>query len=574
MGSQEYQGQGQLEDIDSKWHGVPPAGRRPAPGRTRYIIEIVCVLIVEFIIWGIYRYFTAPIYGEGFNIPFFIGHIIAAPTIHLGPILLYWKFIRKEPLFHKDDPENGKFMSFNLGPFKLTKNRLMTAVLVGLFGGVVWRLAEMAVLNATSVMMGGTRLLTLKWLDVFALDAMDFPTFFMMTFVMFFIVGPVEEFEFRSFTHDQSQRVLPKWAALVFSSVFFGFSHIPIALFIYKMTFVQLIFAEISWMAAGATFGALYMWSRNIFACIVMHGIGNWQLSVYWIQGRQTLAGLTEFEGYMQSLAESILANAFMIMVFYLIHRFYWAPQQRGEAAFGGLLMRMQRFFYLHDSSQKHIGYTTGSLAGVTVAVLIILFSISAGLGVKDISAILPEDAGDSTEGEIDLTKYYSEDVIYQDIQNLAEGSSHNYNLTSTRDTIVQKIQVDLTWTDETNPPATRIRPHDNTPDEFRLVIGYLDVSIEEAGENPEGSEGNIHLEVVFPEEMIRNTTGEYSVDVDVFMVDAGMWVPSIGPGLVGLRDPGNEYSISITVTNLISQMDLEEDEEEPEEKMAPTWTA
>ncbi|MBN1389982.1 MAG: CPBP family intramembrane metalloprotease [Candidatus Thermoplasmatota archaeon] len=559
MDPQDDQGPRQLDDIDDKWHGVPPVGRRPAPGRVRYILEIAGVLVLEFILWGFYRFSTAPIYGEGFNIPFFIGHMIAAPTISLGPILLYWKFIRKEPIFNKDDLQDGKFMSFNLGPFKLTKKRLMTAVLVGLFGGVVWRMAEMAVLNVTGVMLGGTVFLTPTLLDIFSIDAMDFPTFFMMTFVMFFIVGPVEEFEFRAFTQDQSQRVLPKWAALVFSSVFFGFSHIPIALFIYKMTFVQLIFAEMSWMAAGATFGALYMWSRNIFACIVMHGIGNWQLSVYWIQGRQTLAGLTEFEGYLQSFMESILANAFMILIFYLIHRFYWAPQERGEAAFGGRLVKVQQFFFQHDTSRMHIGYTGGSLAGVTLVVLIVLFSISAGLGVKDLSAISPSDTDEEIQGEIDLTKYYKEETIFQDIQTLNEGSSQNYNFSSTRDTIVQKISVDLTWSDESNPPATRIRPHENTPDEFRVLISYLNTSIEDSGENPEGSPGDIHLEVVFTDQMIQNATGDYDVYVDVFMVSAGMWVPAIGPGIIGLRDSGNEYSISVTVSNLISEMDLEE---------------
>ena len=174
-------GQEYYSNDDPKWFGVHPKGDNPLPSRYRYLMEIIVLILIEIGLWWIYRHFTADWFA-GFGTYTFYGvHIIAAPTIHIIPILLYWKFIRKERLFYKDDMENGEYMSFNFGPFKLTKKRLMTAVLVGLLGGIVWRISEMVVVNGASVVMGGTEFFTMMWLDVFTLSGMDFPTFFMMS---------------------------------------------------------------------------------------------------------------------------------------------------------------------------------------------------------------------------------------------------------------------------------------------------------------------------------------------------------------------------------------------------------
>lgn len=558
---------------EDKWHGVPPAGERATPSRTRYLLEISGVLIVEFIIWGIYRYFTAPIYGPGFNMPFFIGHIIAAPTIHLGPILLYWKYIRKEKLFVKDDLEDGQYKSFNFGPFKMTKKRLMTAVLVGLMGGVIWRIAEMLIGNFSSVVLGGTEFFSITWFDVFSIDraagTMDFLTFFMMTFVMFCIVGPVEEFEFRAFTHDQSQRVLPKWAALIFSSVFFGLSHIPIAIFIYmpqyNLTVTDLIFMEISWMAAGATFGALYMWSRNIFAVIVMHGIGNWQLSVFLLRGRGTLEGLTGFSYYLSDLSISIFANGLMIVIFFLIHKYYWEPQRRGEAAFGGRLVRIQQALFSHDTARKNTGLTGGILAAVTVVSLIILFSISAGLGAKSYEKLMPMVTDDDTGGEIDLTTYTTSTSQNMSSDYLDVGSSTAYSYISTTGQIIKKLSIRLTWQDETEKPGRpTIRRYTNQPDSFRVVVSGLNQTVENTAENPVEGQGTINLVFEVNDTMILDSQGGFTITIEVFMEEAGMWSAM---ALLGWNDPGNAYDLAVEST-LLENPDMmnAEEEEVPED--------
>ncbi len=539
---------------DEKWHGVPPAGERRAPSRWRYLAEITVVLLFEFGLWAVYRALTADFYGQFGSYWFYVGHIIAAPTIHLGPILFYWLVIRKERLFVKSDRENGRFMSFSIGPFKMTRKLLLTAVLVGLFGGVIWRFSEMLVYDMTGVVMGASKAGTFWIFDIFT--GSDFFLFLLMTFVMFFIVGPVEEFQFRGFVHDQSQRVLPKWGALIYSSVFFGFSHIPIALTVYKMDFVQLIFAEISWMTAGAVFGALYMWSRNIFACIVMHGIGNWQLSVYFWQSEITGTGFSTTEEYIASLATSLLANAFLILIFFLIHKFYWEPQRRGEAAFGGKGLSLQMGLFKHDSGTKSLSVTSGSLVVITLLTLTAIVGGTVALGEKVNTPA--ESSQGSEEVLFDMTDYtQSVETRSEPNEMLPEGESMTYNVSSTPERVLTGMKLTLTWEDETEKPGRpTIRRYTNQPDTFNITVDTPNSTVREESSNQIGLPGQIAMDITIPESTINEYGGEFQVDITVAMVDAGPWT---GLSLLAFTDQGNGYELVMELTYLESP-----DEEEP----------
>lgn len=530
---------------ESKWHGVPPAGEKPAPSRMRYLIEITLVLIVEIGLWAVYRALTADFYGQFGTLWFYVGHIIAAPTIHLGPILIYWIFIRKERLFVRSDKENGQHRSFSLGPFKMTRKFLFTAVLIGLFGGIVWRFSEMVVYDITGVALGGGKFGTFWIYDIFT--GSNFWLFLLMTFVMFFIVGPVEEFEFRSFVHDQSQRVLPKWGALIYSSIFFGFSHIPIALTVYKMTFVELIFAEISWMTAGAVFGALYMWSRNIFACIVMHGIGNWQLSVYFWQSKILGNGLSSGQEMFASLMTSIVANALLIVIFFLVHKFYWEPQRRGEAAFGGKLLRLQTHFFKHDNATMSIFRTSGALSLTTVLTLIVIVAgtVLAGSSIQDIFA----DTKEVTPDGFDITEYSQFSETMSDTVYLDEDGLYSFEFNSSSDKIVSSITASINWEDETTKPGRpTVRNYQNQPDTFLLELIGPDENMSDSaeGENQAGGQGNLNVNVNIPQEQILSTEGSFIVNLQVTMVDAGMW--SAPFSLIGFTDSGNEFDIVVEI--------------------------
>jgi membrane protease YdiL (CAAX protease family) len=521
---------------------------RPVTNRWGFLLGILIVLVIEFTIGGVYRKLTAPIYGEGFNLPFFLGHIIAAPTIHLIPILLYWVFFRKEKLFRKTDKDGDTYTAIEFGPFKMTRRLLLTAVLVGLFGGVVWGIVEMLVGDTVSIMMGGAQFGQMNLFNVFSTNELGI--FLLMTFVMFFVVGPVEEFEFRSFVHDQSARVLPMWQALIFSSMMFGFSHLPIALTIYTQTYhwtaIDVIVAEIGWMAAGATFGALYMWSRNIFACIVMHGIGNWQLSTFLFQSTTQGTGLERTEMLIASVITAIVANAVMIALFYLIFKFYWEPQRRGEPAFGGKLINLQKAFFSHDIGTGSTYKTTTILTCVTVITLILLAGGVNVVGTKDFARLGPQEVKEDTGGSLaDL----SESIEVVPVQGqLDVGMSQVQTISLTEGRLIKSINSTLTWTDE--PDMRRFgRTYTNQPETFRLDLTGPNISASQEGTNAVHETGQIELPVTLTDEQILGLASNATFDVTVTLVESGLYAPRLG--VIGYNDNVNTFELTITVTYL-----------------------
>lgn len=543
-------------EYSEKWYGVPPAGEG-SEKKGKLILEILFVVFIEFLLWGIYRWATAPIYGNFGTTLFYVGHIIAAPTIHLGPILIYWVLYKKEKLFVKTDKEGRLFNSFLFGPFKMTRKFLLTAIIVGILGGVIWRVSEFLVSDLTAVVLGGSRFMTLTTYS--QLTGEGWGVFLLMTFVMFFIVGPVEEFQFRSFVHDQSARVLPLWQALILSSVLFGLSHVPIAITVYKLPLIDLIFAEISWMTAGVVFGVLYMWSRNIFACIVMHGIGNWQLSVFFFQSDTAGAGLTHTQYLIQSLATSILANLIIIGVFYLVHRYYWQPQREGKMAFGGKLSKLQDFLYPHDTSDRSLASTASMGAGFTVSILVIIMALTMLFGSTDFSALAPQvqeeqmDSG-GLEGLIQAEERRIEGG------DLTVGNSDDYTMESQPGNVVVSVSATLTWADEDD--IQRLRTFENQPDGFTLSLGSGDNQTSDSAVNSQGGEGEISLTFEVDERWIMENNETYLITATVTMDQAGNYMPVTGPGVIGFEDQGNSYSLTLEIIYMTDESENPEEDE------------
>jgi membrane protease YdiL (CAAX protease family) len=367
---------------DNKWFGVPPKGERPLPGKWNYVLIVVGIIFLEIAIWAVYRYTTAPLFvGFGTEL-FYLAHIIAAPTIHIIPILLFWKFLRKE---------RGL-------PFVFTKKLLMSGVIVGFVGAIIWRFLEEVIYDGVAGAAGGTVPGTFTFFNL--MDSSTMTLLALMTFVHFFIVGPVEELEFRGFAQDQAARVIPNWQALMLSSVLFGCSHIPIAVFVYKFPPHIFVVALIGWMSAGVVFGALYMWSRSIFACIVMHGMGNWQLSVFYFQSTALIGGMDSFTTVLVGTVSSVIADAIMILIFFLIHKFYWQPHRRGDPAFGGIFLKLQDFVHEHDFERKPVQITGAILIAFMVVVCAMLMGVTSALGETDLSKMFTHSMEDYTVWE------------------------------------------------------------------------------------------------------------------------------------------------------------------------------
>ncbi len=529
------------EELEYKWYGVPPKGRVPVYNRWKYVFMLIGIIIVEICIWAVYRYVTGVVLELEFGDYLFYGlHIVAAPTIHLLPIILFWLYVRKE---------RGL-------PFVFSKKLLLTGIIVGFMAAIIWRLLEEFTYWGFSSAVGGTAG-PLTFLNL--LESADL--FIIMTFVMYFIVGPVEELEFRGFVQDQGARALTNIQAVILSSVLFGCSHIPIALFIYQFTPTQFIDALFGWIAAGFTFGFLYMWSRNIFACIVMHGMGNWQLSVFYFAAAS--GDMSPGTAMMVGIATSLVSNAIMIYIFYLIHKHYWEPHRHGEPAFGGRFMKLQGFLYDHDFEKKPLPLTIAVFVIFIFLVSSIIAGAAASMGALQFAMYPTED--DEGSGTVDISDYFEIEDIDTGTSTLQEGNNESIEITPTGEGFIKSISVTITWTDEDD--IRRLgRTYENQPDTFSVAITILNKTVETEGTNQIGLQGTINVELTLTdaelEEIASQQPSMMMANVEVTLVSAGNFEPRFG--IIGFTDNQNEYNYEIK-TIWLSPTEVGSSEEETE---------
>ena len=524
-----------IKSDDDKWFGVPPKGERPTPGKWQYISEILAIILIEFVLWGIYRMVSAPYISPFGSLKFYIAHFIAAPTIHLVPIVLYWKYYRRE---------KGH-------PFTFTRKRLMSGIMIGLISAVIWRVLQMFTADTLSGIAGGTEFGTLGFYS--ALDTTTVLLFAIMTFTHFAIVGPVEELEFRSFTQDQAARVLPNWQALAFASVLFGLSHIPIAITVYEMPLPQLLVAEIGWMTAGAVFGALYMWSRNIFACIIMHGMGNWQLSVFFFQSRMSPEGMSTMTSVIVGTLATLIVNAVMIALFYLVFKYYWEPQRKPRTYLKGPFRSVRKKIFKHDLGNRPLHKTIFGSTVFCVIVCSFIVVATFALGETDFSKLAAITKGNAG-GAVDLGRLVASEEIEIGSGDLNEGEFDSIAFTSETDKYIREVTVTVTWTDEDD--IQRARLYENQPDTFSVSIDGPNASDTDSGANPRGGEGRISASISFSDEEISNIISQegmnYTAEVLIKMETAGNYEARAGLGRLQLVDNGNRYDYEITVVWLI----------------------
>jgi membrane protease YdiL (CAAX protease family) len=527
---------GEIVEEDDKWYGVPPKGEQPLPEKQKYVLMILEIIVLEICIWGVYRYLTAPIFVSFGTLLFNLFHIIFAPTFHLIPILIFWRFFRNERGI----------------PFVFTKKLIMSAVIVGFVAAIIWRLLEEFIYDGLAGAAGGTVPGTFTFFNLMSSSTVLLLS--IMTFVQFFVVGPVEELEFRGFAYDQSSRVLQNWQALIFSSVLFGCSHIPIALFVYQFPPAIFVAALFGWITAGVVFGALFMWSRNIFACMVMHGMGNWQLSVFYFQSTELIGGMSETTYMLVSIATAIIVDGIMVLIFFLIHKYYWQPHRKGEPAFNGMFQSLQDFVHEHDFFKKPFQTTAVILVAFCVVICTVIMGFTHAMGETDLSKM--SGTVEETEGtDIGFLESLIESTeIETGSGSLTEGQSETITLISELEKYIKTVKVTVTWTDEED--IQYIRTYENEPDIFTVRVEGINKTTDATGSNPHGGEGSISTELSFTLEeiakVIEEGGDEYEISIDITLDDAGdYWSTS---GLWGWTDEGNNYNYEIEIIWLVPE--------------------
>ncbi len=179
------------------------------------------------------------------------------------------------------------------------------------------------------------------------------------------------------------------------------------------------------------------------------------------------------------------------------------------------------------------------TIVGSVGAGVFLVMMVAAFVGGADIVGTPPPSDGDGW--------WVDQILTMQDIDSgtLTVGTSRTKELGSL-DMVIRTVNATLTWSDETNPPARRIRRHENQPDAFSIVIGSANRTVTGSGSNPQGGEGKIDITMTFTDEELLSMEGSQNISITVTMDSAGMWVPNIGLGTIGLRDDGNAYDLMI----------------------------
>jgi hypothetical protein len=247
-------------------------------------------------------------------------------------------------------------------------------------------------------------------------------------------------------------------------------------------------------------------------------------------------------------IAVATIANGIMIVLFFLINKYYWEPHRRGEPAFGGAFLGLQTYIHDHDFGKKSLTQTFAVAIAFMFVISAVIMGATAGFGSRDFVSV---DLSESTGPSIDIDDMVDSPPEQTSGSNtLPEGNSETLNFESESEVkYIKSISVTVTWTDE----ADRGIRYENQPDTFSVSISGLNTTSPVAqASNPQGGQGSISADLSFTNDDIKNAieNGDlnYNVSVIITMVEAGNQEKVTGlPGLAFI-DSGNQYDYTIDI--------------------------
>ncbi len=502
---------------DPQWNGVPPVGTRPISDRWRFLMLIIVVFIVKIIIWSGYRFASGNWVVLQDPVNNYTASLFAKPILQLTPVILIWWYLFKE---------RGL-------PFRFTRKNLFSSIIFGCLGGLLFFFVASGLLVGYMELRGfGT-----DFTFVAGWDDVGWALVIAMMFSYMISTGPAEELFSRGFLQDQSARAFSLKHAILFSAVLFALGHVPISVFMHRMSAGELGWYMVTLVIMGVFFSVIYQWSRNIVLPIIIHGLWDWYLTLFSLKGAYSsgfLANKAVNFGEADFI-NTILTLAIMLPIFYVIYRVWWRYDEPRLGPLGGLISALERiklthWIRRHDRGDWPIGnpvIITGSIVGIFCLLMI---PMAAVLGTEDTTRF--EDR--IMDGE------FEEIIIYEN-GSLSQGATLNEHESSEfsvefNASEIERIDITLTWTDE--PPAD-LR-YENKPDTF-----YIELQDPEANVLDFAEANNGNLVLSWAGEVGTIYKGTFTVIIT--LVDAGNQETNIN--IIGLRtveDNANEYSLSI----------------------------
>jgi hypothetical protein len=377
----------------------------------------------------------------------------------------------------------------------------------------------------------------------------DIDWFILMTFTFFFVVGPVEELQYRSFLQDQIGRVFKPSTGLLIASTMFALSHLPIYFIVYRLSPIQAMFT-LSWtFTMGSVLGIFYFQSRNIWGPIIMHGFWDWVLSV-WVLNLQLREsffslGILQEVLWLSALIPMALVTMFLINIGYAA---FW-KDSRPDRSFGlgpikplsnlagkvGHIIsqgKLAKTLKSMDSNDLKFGTkVTRSIISVIVIIIMTMLLTAPGLIIPDGGLVI--EGTNPVPDSSSISTFSYTDSIY-----VSERDSQSLNIPMNDTWLILSIKATVFWVDE-DPTSLRFT---NLPDTFS---GVLEIS----GQDPIMEGPNDSGSLVFSWNSDETNLTKRDASLVVSCEEAGDMIPLIDPfGVRRRADNGNDITLAVQV--------------------------
>jgi membrane protease YdiL (CAAX protease family) len=231
--------------------------------RLRVFLKVVGIFLLLTGIWTLYRVRSANLIVQDEEMRwdmFFLTQIIFQPLLGLLPILLIVRYIEKRGLG-----------SMGLSKRKLVGNALF-GVLLSLFNYFVVICLEYVLLVQLA---GGQLTLILNP------ENLDWVSAFFMPLTFFLAVGPSEEVQSRGYFQTRLLEHFGPRLSILFPSLLFALSHIPIDILIWRYDVWMMSFHLIGVFVSGCLLGYLYYRSGVLMGPIFLHAFIDTQSLTY-----------------------------------------------------------------------------------------------------------------------------------------------------------------------------------------------------------------------------------------------------------------------------------------------------
>lgn len=516
----------------------------------KHILEPMAVFLVSVSLWAVYRWYIFT-YTEDFGSTLFnIGQIIMQPTIWLGPAVVYWLVFRR-----------GEYSFFTMTRDRAAQVTLVAVLLVSLY--YVFFEQLMYVAEAAAGTAVSSPAYVVLWTELTPFD------FVLLSFTFFFVVGPVEELFNRGFLLGQFVKALPPWAAVLLSALFFAAGHWPINVIFYHMSPGEIFVMTFYYMGFGVFMGMFYLWSRNLLGAIVFHGFWDWVLSVY------TYLYISQSDNAIFALWTLVIVEWTLVVVFLLfffgLYKALWQeewqdnwgwrlpsaprpgrypyvsdvtdswgdPEVRGRivqyyAKHRGLKERGRRF----DVSGRYssFGASSGSVGAIVVVMCLFTMGVSFA-GAMNFDDYLSSEFGlDADQGPTGELMENSTVIT----ANGAENSENQQTVSLPDGARMVSVSLTLTWEDEED---LYLR-YENQPDSLGMSAVFPDGTNQSTSMSFSGRQT-----LNWKAEPSRGVKVEGDLEVTVIVGECGDQEATVGLGLVGFSDNGNDYTLRADYT-------------------------